>query len=55
MDYIRYRISFFTDINECLASPCYKTNSVCTNFIGGYNCSCTNGFILGANNVCKGW
>lgn len=42
------------DINECLKSPCYVNNSRCENTRGGYNCSCTNGYILGANNVCKG-
>ncbi|XP_056001709.1 uncharacterized protein LOC125655815 [Ostrea edulis] len=41
------------DIDECKASPCYATNSNCTNTQGGYNCSCTNGYILGPNNVCK--
>uniref|UniRef100_K1QGK1 Fibrillin-2 n=1 Tax=Magallana gigas TaxID=29159 RepID=K1QGK1_MAGGI len=41
------------DTDECLASPCYKTNSRCENTVGSYNCSCINGFILGPNNVCK--
>ncbi|XP_061167956.1 serine-rich adhesin for platelets-like [Saccostrea echinata] len=41
------------DVDECQTNPCYATNSNCTNRAGGYNCSCTNGYILGPNNVCK--
>lgn len=33
----------FTDINECLATPCI--NGDCTNNIGGFTCSCRAGWV----------
>ena len=38
----------FTDVNECsiLNGDC---EHVCTDFIGGHNCSCFDGFLLQSN------
>ena len=33
----------YVDVDECLSHDC---GQVCTNFIGGYNCSCLKGFFL---------
>ena len=34
---------FLSDINECDNNPC-QNGATCTNTIGGYQCSCTQGF-----------
>ena len=47
---IRYLPTYFfhdfKDIDECLESldNCDNSSAICTNTIGGFNCSCTNGF-----------
>uniref|UniRef100_A0A8B9J568 Adhesion G protein-coupled receptor F5 n=2 Tax=Astyanax mexicanus TaxID=7994 RepID=A0A8B9J568_ASTMX len=39
--------SFITDVNECATAPSIcGPNSICSNTIGGYNCSCRTGFII---------
>ena len=32
-----------SDINECNNNPC-QNGGTCTNTIGGYNCTCAQGF-----------
>ena len=32
------------DVNECENEPGCQSNSFCVNFIGGYNCTCSEGF-----------
>ena len=41
-----YNNTFFKDVDECLESldNCDNSSAICTNTIGGFNCSCTNGF-----------
>ena len=39
-------ILLFTDINECIISPCSDN---CTNTPGGFYCSCPEGFTLDTN------
>ncbi len=40
------------DTDECLQNPC---GQVCTNFYGGFECSCTEGYLLGPNRIlCNG-
>lgn len=34
---------FLPDVNECLYSPCHHGGR-CDNFLGGYVCSCKNGW-----------
>jgi hypothetical protein len=41
-----FNTSCFVDINECQDSKtCAKTNVVCENYPGGYNCKCANGYV----------
>lgn len=40
------------DTDECLQNPC---GQVCINFYGGFECSCTEGYLLGPNRMlCNG-
>ena len=41
--YFIYFLLFFSDIDEC-ESPGTCSNGRCTNFAGGYECSCDPGF-----------
>ena len=60
-----YKINFLlslTDIDECAPEPSVcGPDSICTNTIGGYNCSCVGGFtetnsslMISVNNTCRG-
>lgn len=43
-DCLLFTVMFlFSDVNECLASPC-KNGSTCVNKRGSYFCSCQTGF-----------
>ena len=37
---------YFTDIDECLASPCDSTNGGCKNSLGSFLCLCNYGWEL---------
>ena len=39
------------DVNECLAAPCGK-NTTCSNFLGGYECICDQGYESDQNGRC---
>ena len=50
------KIYYILDIDECNggASVCDQTRGGCLNVPGSYRCNCSDGYILGANNECKG-
>ena len=42
------------DINECdIANPCSLPNQNCTNYSGGYNCECVDGFKMQEDGSCN--
>ena len=45
---------YFVDVDECVEGlhSCH-VNANCTNTLGGFSCSCLNGYI-GNGNVCTG-
>lgn len=42
---------YFSDIDECLDSPCSQK---CENFAGGYRCGCNEGFNVEDDGNCVG-
>ena len=60
--YFTSKCIYFTDVDECgfPSSPC-GSNSICSNVMGGYSCSCLDGFRVenanqnvSSSNPCKG-
>lgn len=44
-----------TDTNECLHPSLNKCEVICNNTVGGYTCSCPEGFVLTPDGFrCKG-
>lgn len=46
-------VIFTSDINECTSATLNKCNQVCTDTMGGFTCTCNDGFIEDGNN-CNG-
>lgn len=38
-----FSISMFTDVNECLTTPC-RNGGTCLNMAGSYSCACSQGW-----------
>ena len=38
--------SLYIDIDECVTGA-YECKQFCNNMVGGYNCSCSDGYYLG--------
>ena len=42
---------FVSDVDECVDDTANNCDQVCTNIVGGFECSCTGNTVLSANGI----